>query len=222
MGFGLSALYELSEQTRFGFSYRSELDPELDGDANFSDLNPATEALFDAAGILGAGVDVKTTQPQSFLAGLYHEFSNGSNVTFDVMWADFSEFTLAEIYVEDNQVTSSDIDYDDIFAFSAGYNWPVSDRTMLGVGFMYIDDMVPDDERSMSLRLDSAWSAGFGVTWQWTDRRVVFANLNYMKPGDAPVTSPTLGQLGSVTGRFVDRETIWLSVGVNFGTDSSP
>ena len=222
VGFGLSTLYEFSEQTRFGIAYRSELDPELEGDANFSDLNSTTEALFSAAGLLGTDVDVKTRQPQSLLAGLYHEFGDGSNVTFDVMWADFSEFKLSEIYIDDDQITGSDVDYDDIFAVSVGYNWPISDRTMVGVGYMYIDDMVSDEERTMTMRVDSAWSAGVGLTWQWTDRRVVFATLNYMKAGDAPITSPTLGQLGSVTGRFVDRDTIWMQIGVNFGTDSSP
>ncbi len=222
IGFALSALYEHSEKTRFGFSYRSELDPDLDGNADFSNLSPATEAILDAAGLLGANVDVSSRQPQSFLAGLYHEFQNDHNVTFDVLWSDFSEFKLSEIYVSGNQVTESDVDYDDIFAFSAGYNRPINDRTWIGFGVMYADDMVDDDERTMTLRLDSLWSAGIGVTWQWTDRRMLTANLNYLKIDDAPVNSPSLGPIGSVTGRYTDRETIWLQVGLSLGTDRSP
>ena len=218
VGFALSALYEASERTRYGFSYRSELDPELDGNANFSNLTDATEAILDAAGLLGANVDVKSRQPQSILAGLYHEFEDTSSVTFDAVWADFSEFQLSEIYVNNNQITQSDVDYDDIWAFSVGYNRPLTERTRIGFGFMYADDMVDDDERSMTLRLDSLWSAGVGIDWQWTDRRVVNVNLNYMKLDDAPIESPPLGPLGTVTGKYVDRETIWLNVGLNFGT----
>jgi hypothetical protein len=43
-------------------------------------------------------------------------------------------------------------------------------------------------------------------------------NLNYMKLDDAPITSPPLGLLGTVTGEYVDRETIWLNGGLSFGT----
>lgn len=85
-------------------------------------------------------------------------------------------FQLSEIYVNKNQVSQSDVDYEDIWAFSVGYNWPL------------------------------------------TDRRTVTANLNYMKLDDAPITSPPLGLLGTVTGEYVDRETIWLNAGLSFGT----
>ena len=200
VGFALSALYEHTDRTRFGFSYRSELDPELDGNTDFSGLTDATEAILDAAGLLGANVDVTSRTPQSILAGLYHEFGDTSSLSFDVVWADFSEFQLSEIYVNDNQVTQSDVDYEDIWAYSVGYNRPLTDRTRIGFGFMYADDMVDDDERSMTLRLDSLWSAGVGLDWQWTDRRVVNVNLNYMKVNDAPIESPPLGPLGTVTG----------------------
>lgn len=218
VGFALSTLYEHSDRTRFGFSYRSELDPELDGNANFSDLTDATEAILDAAGLLGANVDVTSRQPQSILAGLYHEFGDTSSLSLDVVWSDFSEFQLSEIYVNNNQITQSDVDYEDIWALSVGYNRPLTERTRIGFGFMITDDMVDDDERTMTLRLDSLWSAGVGIDWQWTDRRVVNVNLNYMKIDDAPVESPPLGPLGTVTGRYADRETIWLNVGLNFGT----
>ena len=129
-GFAVSALYEHSDRTRFGFSYRSKLEPELDGNANFSDLSPTTEAILDAAGLLGANVDVESRQPQSVLAGLYHEFENTSSVTFDVVWADFSDFQLSEIYVSGNQILETDVDYEDIWAFSLGYNRPLVDFTI--------------------------------------------------------------------------------------------
>jgi len=216
-GFALSALYEHTDRTRFGFSYRSELDPELDGSADFSDLTPATEAILDAAGLLGANVDVFSRQPQSLLAGVYHEFGDTSSVSFDVVWADFSEFQLSEIYVNDDQITESNTEYEDIFAFSVGYNRPLTDRLRIGFGFMYADDMLDDDQRTMALRLDSLWSAGIGIEWQWTDRRAVIVNLNYLQVDDGPVESPPIGPLGVVTGEYSDRQTLWLNAALRFG-----
>ena len=218
VGFSLSSLYEFNSRTRVGFVYRSELDPDLDGDANFSDVGPTTESILDAAGLLNASINVKSVQPQSVLAGLYHEFADTGAITFDVVWSDFSEFQLSEIYVNGDQFVESSVSYDDIYAFSLGYNRPVSDRLTIGFGAMYAGDMVDDDQRTLTLRLDSLWAAGFGLEWQWTPTRSVSATLNYLQLGDAPVTSPEIPLIGSVTGEYSDRGTIFLELGVSFGT----
>jgi long-chain fatty acid transport protein len=217
VGFSVSSLYEFSNRTRVGLVYRSELDAELEGNAEFSGLGPTTESILDAAGLLGAAIDIKSRTPQAITAGLYHQFTDGGALVFDVVWADFSEFKLSEIYVNGNQFIENSADYDDIYAFSVGYNRPVSDRLRIGVGAMYVDDMIKDDQRTLTLRLDSMWAAGFGVEWQWTPTRAVSATLNYIQLDDAPVTSPSIPGIGSVTGRYSDRGTIYLEVGLSFG-----
>ena len=77
--------------------------------------------------------------------------------------------------------------------------------------------MIKDDNRTLTLRLDSLWSAGIGIQWQWKEGREVTATLNYLEMGDAPVQSSDIPGVGSVTGRYTDRQTIWLQVGMNFG-----
>ncbi len=52
VGFALSSLYEFNSRTRIGLVYRSELDPDLEGNATFSNLGPTTESILDAAGLL--------------------------------------------------------------------------------------------------------------------------------------------------------------------------
>ena len=193
------------------------MDAELDGDANFSDLGPTTESILDAAGLLNATVNIDSRTPQAVTAGLYHEFADGGAVVFDAVWADFSEFKLSEIFVNGDQLIETSVNYDDIYAFSVGYNRPVSDRLRIGFGAMYVDDMVADDQRTLTLRLDFMWAAGVGVEWQWTPTRVVSATLNYIQLGDAPVTSTSIPVIGSVTGRYSDRGVIFLDVGMSFG-----
>ena len=65
--------------------------------------------------------------------------------------------------------------------------------------------------------LDSMWVAGVGVEWQWMPTRAVSATLNYIQMGNAPVTSPAIPGIGSGTGRFSERGTIYLEVGMSFG-----
>jgi long-chain fatty acid transport protein len=218
LGFALSGLYEFTDRTRLGLVYRSELDPELDGDAEFSNLTSATEAVLDAAGLLNANVEVTSRTPQAITAGIYHEFADTSGISFDVVWSDFSEFKLSEIYVNDDQISETDAIYDDIFAVSVGYNRPIHDRWRIGFGAFFVDDMIEDDNRTITLRLDSMWSAGLGVEWQWKGKRAISATLNYLEIDDGPLASPAIPGIGSVTGQFTDRQTVYLQIGMNVGS----
>ena len=132
-------------------------------------------------------------------------------------WIDFSNFILSEIFVNGNQIVENSVNYDDIWAFSASYSRPVSDRFMIGIGALYVDDMVSNDQRTLTLRLDSMWAAGVGMEWQWTPTRTLNATLNYIEIGDAPVSSPPILGIGQMNGAYTDRGTIFLQVGINFG-----
>jgi long-chain fatty acid transport protein len=215
VGFSLSMMYDISERTRFGAVYRAEQEPELDGKAKFSDLGPVTEAILEGAGLIGAKVDVTSKQPQSVTAGISHDFTNDHSMTFDVVWVDFSEFVLAEVYVNDEQIISNEQEYDDTFAVSASYSWPVAEKWRLGVGGFYVSDMIGDENRTVALRLDSMWSLGVGFEWQWKENRTVTASLNYLEIGDAPVSTPDFPILGSATGAYTDRQTIYFRVAIS-------
>ena len=218
VGFSASMLYEFNDRTRFGAVYRSELNPELDGSLDFSGLTPTTEALLQASGVLDADPTASSRSPQSINAGIYHEFGDTSAITMDVVWVDFSEFTLTEIYLDGDQMQSTDPTYEDTFAFSIGYHWPVSERTRIGFGAFYVNDMIKDENRTMMLRLDDMWSVGVGIEWQWTDTRVLNVSLNYIKIGDAPTTSPDIPGFGTVSGRYTDRGTIFLETALSWGS----
>ena len=137
-----------------------------------------TEALLDAAGLLNASIDVTSSQPQSVISGMYLEFDDAGAVTLDAVWSDFSNFELAEIYVNGDNLSENDAEYEDIFALSASYSRPIADRWRIGFGAMYVDDMIDDDKRTLTLRLDSRWSLGFGFQWRWKDDRWISATLN--------------------------------------------
>jgi len=217
-GFGLSALYEFTARTRVGLTYQSKLDPELDGKAKFRNLGPNTEAALSTAGLLNARIDTKSRSPQSVLAGVYHEFENNHAVTFDLIWSDFSNFKLSEIYVDGNSIADNDASYQDIWTVSASYTWPVNERLMLGVSGLYVDDMIKNDERTMMLRLDSLWSIGVGLEWLWKKERKLSASVSYIGVGDAPTTTPRLPGLGTLSGKYTKRDTLLVEIAMSLGS----
>ena len=217
LGWGLSALYEISDQTRLGFNFRSEIEPSLDGEAEFSNLGSVTEAILDQAGLLGANIDVSSRSPASVNVGFYHDFENTHTFTADLAWVDFSRFKLAEVFVNGDQIIENRQSFDDAWAASASYSWPIADRWRLGVGGFYVSDVIGDNNRTLTLRLDEIWSFGVGVKWQWKPDRAVNVSLNYLTLGDAPVETPDIGGIGSVNGRFTSRDTFYLRASVSFG-----
>lgn len=226
LGYGFSTLYEFTDRTRIGFNYQSELDPTLDGDLDFSNLTSTTAAALDFVGLLGSSIDVETASPQRASVGIYHEFQNAHAATFDVAWIDFSDFKLAEIYVSrtngpDYQLNESDFEYDDIWAYIAGYSFPLSDRFTLALAGLYVPEMVDDDNRQITLRLDEIWGAGIGLEWRYSDGLLFDATFNYIQIDDSPVESEPYFDsdfgFGTVSGEFTDRDFFLFQFGVEWG-----
>jgi long-chain fatty acid transport protein len=218
VGFGASTLYESSERTRWGLAYQSEIKPSQEGDNKFSGLGPNTEAVMNELGLIGADVTVESTSPQSLMAGMYHEFNNNHALTVDLAWIDFSSFRLSEFYFNGEALAETDVNYNDIYALSTSYTWPVSERWMLGLGALVTNQMVDDEDRTITLRLDALWSAGLAAEWQWTDSRKVKISMSYLKMDDAPVSTPSIPGVGSLQGKFESRDTLLLQIGMSWGS----
>ena len=88
---------------------------------------------------------------------------------------------------------------------------------MLGVSAFYVDDMIEDDNRTYTLRLDSLWGVGAGAEWQWNERRKLEFSASYLEIGDAPVTGAPIAGLGALSGSFSERYVIQLQVALKFG-----
>jgi len=218
VGFGLSTLYQSSARTRWGLTYSSEINPSRDADNEFSGLGPNTEAAMRRLGILDTDITIESTSPQSMLAGAYHEFANNTAVTVDLAWINFSNFRLSEFYYNGESFARSEPQYNDIYALSASYSWPASERWMLGVGGLVTNEMIDDDERTMTLRLDALWSLGLAAEWQWTESRTVKMSVSYVGMDDAPVSTPAIPGFGSLEGKFTSRDTVQFQIGMSWGS----
>jgi long-chain fatty acid transport protein len=222
VGYGLSVLYQSSERTRWGLTYRSEINPSRDADNELSGLGPNTERAMQRLGVLDADLTIKSTSPESMLAGVYHEFANNAAVTADLAWINFSDFRLSEFYYNGQSFVPSRTRYNDIYALSASYSWPVSRDWMLGVGGLVTNQMIDDDERTMTLRLDALWSLGLAAEWRWTDSRSIRISMSYVGMDDAPVSTPGIPGFGSMEGKFTSRDTLLFQVGVSWNSLQMP
>jgi len=216
VGFGLSALYQSSDRRRWGLAYSSEINPSREADNELSGLGPNTESVMQGLGILDADLTIESTSPESLLAGVYHEFTSHAAVTVDLAWINFSDFRLSEFYFNGQSFAPTNARYNDIYALSASYSWPVARDWQLGIGGLVTNQMIDDDDRTMTLRLDALWSLGLAAEWQWTDSRSIRFSVSYVGMDDAPVSTPAIPGFGSLEGRFTSRDTLLFQFGMSW------
>lgn len=206
----LSVLYQLSDRTRFGLAYTGETTSDLEGDLKLRGLGPTLESAI--GGLDGADLDVDNVLPQRLSLGSYHELEDGRYITFGATWIDFSEFGTGAVSLEGTRVAEPEGVYDDIWAVTVGAGFPVDDRTTYRVGAFFVSQMVDDDKRPLSMRLDQMVGIGAGVQRVLEDAVIDF-NLNLYHLGDAPVDT---GTDSPVRGRVVGESKSPYAISVDF------
>lgn len=94
-GFNLGALFEVSDNTRLGFHYRSEIDHSVEGTADFSGPSQAlvSAAIFGATGLVQlADTPVKSdvTLPATASISFYHQLNPEIALMGDYTWTGWS------------------------------------------------------------------------------------------------------------------------------------
>ena len=207
----LSLFWEPNERTRVGLNYKSEIEPELADVPDFSGLGPTREMMLEQGGALSQEVVFDAITPRSIGAGIWHELSDGTSLTLDVAWVEFSEFGLSSFTVGDDTVNVNSQDFKDIWALSMGVNYPLNKNLVLKAGFMATSEFVDDVDRTKTLLLDQVVGGGIGVEYRWTDNRLLALNLNYYDLGQSPI-EVEIPQLGTVTGEYTKNESIGIDV----------
>ena len=214
MGFQLGVLYELTETTRFGLMYRSSSKTEFSDTPDLSGLTPEREAMLED-GLRTKNIGLESEFPQVVAAGAYHEFANGASATVDVAWIDFSEFGLTTLTLDGTTVQTNATPYDDMWAGSVGYSWPVNPDWTMRVGAAYVSSGVDDQNRTFAFRLDRIIGAGVGAEYRWGTDRLVGINLTYYDLGDGPVEND-VPLLGTLSAEYSDNYAIGLDISLRW------
>ena len=144
-GYNFGLLYEFSEQTRLGFAYRSKIDHELEGTADFTGTPTALQAL-------GVFVDDDVTAdisvPETASLSLYHNLNPRLAIMGDVTWTRWSRFQELRVQFETNP--QSDLvtpeQWDDSLRYAVGLTYDYDDRWILRTGVAFDETPIPSAE----------------------------------------------------------------------------
>ena len=168
-GFNLGLTYMISKQTTIGVAYRSEIDIDVEGDADFTLPNNATVQAVIGATPLFVDTDLKAdiTLPASFSVSLAHQ---ADKITWlaDVTWTGWSSYDELRIKYDNpaqpDTVTTQD--WNDTMRYSVGLDYQYSDSLILRTGLAFDESPVPNKEKRTA-RLpgeDRTW-VSLGLTY---------------------------------------------------------
>jgi long-chain fatty acid transport protein len=211
VGGNISVLYELNDRTRFGLVYSSEVSTDVDGDVKLSGISLPPQAGQSGGQKKKVDLTVENILPQRVQAGLYHELDSGNYLTLDGVWIDFSKFSSGAVTVQDTIEVEPEGIYDDIWAVNAGYGMPLGGGKTLKFGALYVSNAVDDEDRTLSLRLDSIWGVGTGMTFE-KGEHLLDVNFNLYYLGKAPVDTGFSPVKGRVVGETSNPWAVALDV----------
>jgi long-chain fatty acid transport protein len=149
-GFNLGFAYMISEQTTIGVAYRSEVDINVEGDADFKVPAVAQQGLSPIGKTVFIDTDLKAdiTLPASFSVSLAHQVSKFTWLA-DATWTGWSSFDELRIKY-DNPAQSDTVtteDWDDTMRYSIGLDYQYSDSLVLRTGLAFDETPIPNKEK---------------------------------------------------------------------------
>ena len=150
LGFNLGITYMISKQTTIGVAYRSEVDIDIEGDADFTLPNNAAVQGVIGATPLFVDTDLKAdvTLPASFSVSLAHQVEKITWLA-DLTWTGWSSFD--ELRIEyDNPAQPDSVtteDWDDTMRYSVGLDYQYSDSLVLRTGVALDETPIPSAKR---------------------------------------------------------------------------
>lgn len=172
LGWNVGLLYEPTQGTRLGFSYRSRISHSPEGDAEMDTANPMLAAIYRANNIL---VDTDTESdmdlPPMFIFGLYQRLNEQWALLVDVehtMWSSIDKITTIFDSAQPDHITR--FEWEDTWRVALGFEWYYSEAFTFRFGGAW--DQAPckeEDFRTPRMPdVDRYW-ASLGLTYKITE-----------------------------------------------------
>lgn len=177
-GWNLGLLWDLGD-TNIGFSYRSQVDHDLEGDARFESV----PAIFSSMGVFqDTGISADFTTPELMSLSVAHQLNDKWRLSADytrVGWSTFQELRVR--FDNPNQPdTVQPENWDDVSRFSIGADYQYSDTWTFRAGIALDQTPVSDAYRTARLPdADRQWIA-FGATWAWSEQTELTAGYAHL------------------------------------------
>ncbi len=189
-GFNFGLMAQVSQAARIGFSFRSKVKVEVEGDATFSipSLSPPFPGAIStgvAAAFADTGVSATVELPEIVSLNTHVQVNDRWAVMGDVTWTNWSRFEELRIKFDDGRADSvTPEEWDDSYKFSVGASYKLNEKWVLRGGLAY--DKSPVDDVFRTPRIpdgDRTWIA-FGARYNISDHNSIDFGFAYIAIDD--------------------------------------
>jgi long-chain fatty acid transport protein len=176
-GFNLGALWQLSDATRIGLAYRSEVDQKLEGTAEFSVVTA-----------LNTPVTAGVTLPDSASLSLVHQLTPRLELLADITWTGWSDFDeLRIVRTSGTTLGVTPENWSDSYRYSVGANYRLNDKVTLRSGVAYDETPVSDAFRTARIPDESRTWLAFGAQYRLSDKSALDFGYAHLFVKDARI-----------------------------------
>jgi len=180
VGFTLGAVYELSDRTRFGVFYQSELEPKYDGELK---TNPAN---------LSFDTQTKLTFGEYARFAVHQDMDERWGVDFTVGWDNWSALGNVPLNTE-NRGVAIPARWEDTYHVAWGTQYQLDRNWALTAGVAYDSRPVNAFSRNAQLPIDEQIRYAAGARYAISDTLTVGGYANYADLGKARISSQRWG-----------------------------
>lgn len=221
-GYTLGALFQATERTRLGISYRSEVELTLDGDVDYSADDPVGQQVLAGSGLQDGGGKADLTTPANLNLGVYHQLTERLALMANAEWTEWSSFKELTVESGGRELSTTTENWDDTWAFSVGANYQLNRQWLLRAGLGVDESPVPDSEHRTPRvpDADRRW-ATLGATWMPTSSLGVTAGYMHVFGDDGDIdqsgAKPENAKRGNLSGTYeVEADVFALSMDYRF------
>ncbi len=197
-GFNFGALFDVNDSTRLGFAYRSEIEQDTSGTADFT-INPALQPVLDGvnaqlaainkAQLVDSDITSTVSLPQSVSLSMTHQYDSKLQVLADITWTGWSSFDELRIKYDSGQDDSVTTEaWDDVFRYSIGVNYKKDDKLTLRGGIALDQEAIPD-AKHRTPRIpgnDRTW-VSFGAGYKLSKTAQIDVGYSHLFVDETPV-----------------------------------
>jgi len=193
-GFNLGAIYQATDDTRFGIAYRSKVKQELKGKAKFD------------APLAGLNSDVTASVdlPESFSTSVFSRVNSKWDVMGDITWTRWSRFQELRV-VRDNgaTLTVTPENWENTLRYSIGANYHYSDSLKLRVGLAYDEEAIKDEFRTARIPGNDRKWLSFGASYKLASASTFDIGYAHLFISDSKIDDNQLAEgNGRVSGKY--------------------
>lgn len=204
--FKLGSMYELTDRTRFGLIYQSELKPEYNGDLKI---------VAPGGGFVPPGTE-RTVSVKSELAfaeyvrfAMHHDLDDKWGVNLSFGWENWSNLGDVPLATE-NRGGAIPTKWRDTYHYAWGVEYQWDSRWAFTSGVSYDTNPVDKEDRNAQLPVDRQIRYAFGARYAMSDTLSLGGYIDYTDLGKGTIAAKNFG------GEYQNNGVLGLSANVNW------